>query len=83
MRDVISSYENVIKDRFGSAVHVTSGSFLANNCTFAHNQGSHAVLNGGGNSLQKVGGDKSPLAYDQKGNARNTSAMWPGAYEKH
>ena len=43
--------DNVIKDRFGSAVHVTSGSFLANNCTFAHNVGSHAVLNGGGNWL--------------------------------
>jgi hypothetical protein len=41
----------VLKDRFGSAVHVTAGSFLANNCTFAHNIGSHAVLNGGGNWL--------------------------------
>lgn len=43
--------DNVLKDRFGSAVHVTAGSFLANNCTFAHNIGSHAVLNGGGNWL--------------------------------
>jgi hypothetical protein len=35
------------------------------------------------NWLQEVGGGKNPLAYDQLGNARNTSAMWPGAYEKH
>ena len=35
------------------------------------------------NWLQEVGGGKNPLAYDQFGNARNTSAMWPGAYEKH
>ena len=35
------------------------------------------------NWLQGLEEDKNPLAYDQKGNARNTSAMWPGAYEKH
>ena len=35
------------------------------------------------NWLQEIGGGKNPLAYDQKGNARNTSAMWPGAYEKN
>ena len=35
------------------------------------------------NWLQEVGGGKNPLAYDQKGNARNTTAMWPGSYEKH
>ena len=35
------------------------------------------------NWLQEVGGGKNPLAHDQTGNARNTSAMWPGAYEKH
>ena len=33
--------------------------------------------------LQEIGDGKNPLAYDQLGNARNTSAMWPGAYEKH
>jgi len=32
--------------------------------------------------LQVVGEGKNPLAYDQLGNARNTSGMWPGAYEK-
>ena len=32
--------------------------------------------------LQEIGDGKNPLAYDQLGNARNTSAMWPGAYEK-
>ena len=35
------------------------------------------------NWLQEIGGGKNPLAYDQKGNARNTAAMWPGAYEKN
>lgn len=35
------------------------------------------------NWLQEIGGGKNPLAYDQKGNARNTNAMWPGAYEKN
>ena len=33
--------------------------------------------------LQEIGDGKNPLAYDQLGNARNTNAMWPGAYEKH
>lgn len=35
------------------------------------------------NWLQSVGGGKNPLAYDQLGNARSATAMWPGAYEKH
>ena len=35
------------------------------------------------NWLQSLESGRNPLAYDQKGNARNTSAMWPGAYEKH
>ena len=35
------------------------------------------------NWLQEVGGGRNPLACDQAGNARNTSEMWPGAYEKH
>lgn len=35
------------------------------------------------NWLQEIGGGKNPLAYDQKGNARDVNAMWPGAYEKH
>ena len=43
--------DNAITDRFGSAVHVTSGSIMVNNCTFAHNVGSYAVLNGSGNWL--------------------------------
>lgn len=35
------------------------------------------------NWLQSLESGRNPLAYDQKGNARNTSSMWPGAYEKH
>ena len=44
-------HDNAISDRFGSAVHVTSGSFLANNCTIARNDGHFGVLNGSGNWL--------------------------------
>lgn len=44
-------HDNAITERFGSAVHVTSGSFLANNCTVAHNDGHFGVLNGSGNWL--------------------------------
>ena len=44
-------HDNSITERFGSAVHVTSGSFLANNSTFACNDGHFGVLNGSGNWL--------------------------------
>ena len=35
------------------------------------------------NWLQSLQTGRNPLAFDQAGNPRNTSAMWPGAYEKH
>ncbi|MBR5563970.1 MAG: fimbrillin family protein [Bacteroidales bacterium] len=35
------------------------------------------------NWLQGLESGKNPLALDQAGNARNTAAMWPGAYEKN
>lgn len=35
------------------------------------------------NWLQSLENGKNPLALDQAGNARNSAAMWPGAYEKH
>ena len=44
-------HDNAITERFGSAVHVTSGSFLANNTTIACNDGYYGVLNGSGNWL--------------------------------
>ena len=44
-------HDNAITERFGSAVHVTSGSFLANNTTIACNDGHYGVLNGSGNWL--------------------------------
>lgn len=44
-------HDNAITERFGSGVHVTSGSLLANNTTVACNDGHYGVLNGSGNWL--------------------------------
>ena len=46
-----SIHDNALNDRFGSAIHVTAGSLLMNNCTMGRNHGSHGVLNGSGNWL--------------------------------